>query len=90
MDKIFGTLVQFESFLTHANLYPRATNTVRPSPLPPTPQTVLKLSRHNSFDLSTLYWVGRGEGTWICKNTALLFATELVKRIELKLRSDCP
>ena len=34
MDKIFGTLVQFESFLTHANLYPRATNTVRPSPLP--------------------------------------------------------
>ena len=35
MDKIFGTLVQFESFLTHANLYPRATNTVRPCPLPP-------------------------------------------------------
>ena len=84
MDKILGTLVQFERFLTHANLYPRATNTVRPSPLPPTPQTVLKLSRHNSFDLSTLYWVGRGEGT------ALLFATDLVKRIELKLRSDCP
>ena len=84
MDKILGTLVQFERFLTHANLYPRATNTVRPSPLPPTPQTVLKLSRHNSFDLSTLYWVGRGEGTWICKKTALLFASELVKRIELK------
>ena len=56
----------------------------------PTPQTVLKPSRHNSFDLSTLYWVGRGEGTWICKKTALLFATELVKRLELKLRSDCP
>ena len=59
-------------------------------PPPPTPQTVLKPSRHNSFDLSTLYWVGRGEGTWICKKTALLFATELVKCIDLKLRSDCP
>ena len=34
--------------------------------------------------------MGRGEGTWICKKTALLFATELVKRTELKLRSDCP
>ena len=94
MDKSLGTVVQFERFLTHAKLYPRATSTVRPSPLPPppspTPQTVLKPSRHNSFDLSTLYWVGRGEGTWICKKTALLFATELVKRIELKLRSDCP
>ena len=51
---------------------------------------MLKPSRHNSFDLSALYWVGRGEGTWIFKKTALLFATELVKRIELKLRSDCP
>ena len=56
----------------------------------PTPQTMLKPSRHNSFDLSALYWVGRGEGTWIFKKTALLFETELVKRIELKLRSDCP
>ena len=66
MDKSLGTVVQFERFLTHAKLYSRATNTVRPYPLPPTPQTVLKPSRHNSFDLSTLYWVGRGEGTWIC------------------------
>ena len=90
MDKSLGTVVQFERFLTHAKLYPRATSTVRPYPLPPPQQTVLKPSRHNSFDLSTLYWVGRGEGTWICKKTALLFATELVKRIELKLRSDCP
>ena len=93
MDKNLGTVAQFERFLTHAKLYLRATNTVRPHGHPlatPTPQTVLKPSRHNSFDLSTLYWVGRGEGTWICKKTALLFATELVKRIELKLRSDCP
>ena len=51
---------------------------------------MLKPSRHNSFDLSALYWVGRGEGKWIFKKTALLFETELVKRIELKLRSDCP
>jgi len=29
--------------------------------------------------------VGKGEGTWICKMTALLFMTLLVKRIELKL-----
>ena len=78
MDKILGTVVQFERFST---LF---------STPPPTPQTVLKSSRDNSFDLSTLYWVGRVEGTWICKKTALLFATELVKRIELKLRSDCP
>ena len=35
MDKSLGTVVQFERFLTHAELYPRATNTVRPYPLPP-------------------------------------------------------
>ena len=35
MDKSLGTVVQFERFLTHAKLYPRATNTVRPCPLPP-------------------------------------------------------
>ena len=34
MDKSLGTVVQFERFLTHAKLYPRATNTVRPYPLP--------------------------------------------------------
>ena len=44
----------------------------------PTPQTVLKLSRHNSFDLSTLYWVGRGEGTWKSKKTALLLRHNLL------------
>ena len=33
--------------------------------------------------------MGRGEGTWVFKTTALLFATLLVKRIELKLRPDC-
>ena len=35
MDKSIGTVVQFERFLTHAKLDPRATNTVRPYPLPP-------------------------------------------------------
>ena len=35
MDKSLGTDVQFERFLTHAKLYPWATNTVRPYPLPP-------------------------------------------------------
>ena len=93
MDKNLGTVAQLERFLTHAKLYLRATNTVRPHGhllATPTPQTVLKPSRHNSFDLSTLYWMGRGDGTWICKKTALLSATELVKRTELKLRSDCP
>ena len=34
MDKSLGTVVQFERFLTHAKLYSRATNTVRPYPLP--------------------------------------------------------
>ena len=34
MDKRLGTVVQFERFLTHAKLYPRATSTVRPYPLP--------------------------------------------------------
>ena len=38
MDKSLGTNEQFERFLTHAKLYPLATNTVRPYPLPPTPQ----------------------------------------------------
>lgn len=52
-------------------------------PTPPTPtlRTQLKLSRHNSFDLSTLYWVEKGQGTWICKMTALLFTMLLVKRM---------
>ena len=35
MDKSLGKVVQFERFLTHAKLYPRATNTVHPYPLPP-------------------------------------------------------
>ena len=35
MDKSLGTVAQFEPFLTHAKLNPRATNTVRPYPLPP-------------------------------------------------------
>ena len=78
MEKSLGTVVQFERFLTQAKLYPRTFNTVRPYPLPPTPQTVLKLSRHNSFDLSTLYWVGRGEGTWKSKKTALLLRHNLL------------
>ena len=34
MDKSLGTVVQFERFLTHAKLYPRATSTVRLYPLP--------------------------------------------------------
>ena len=34
MDKSLGTVVQFERFLTHAKLYSRATNTVRPYPSP--------------------------------------------------------
>ena len=34
MDKSLGTVVQFERFLTHAKLYPRATSTVRPTPHP--------------------------------------------------------
>ena len=35
MDKSLGTNEQFEHFLTHAKLYPRSTNTVRPYPIPP-------------------------------------------------------
>ena len=34
MERSLGIVVQFERFLTHAKLYPRATNTVRPYPLP--------------------------------------------------------
>ena len=90
MDKSLGTFVQFDRFLTHAKLFSRATSTVRPYPLPTTAQTVLKRSKHNSFDLLTLYWAGRGEGTWIRKNTALLFATELVKFIELSCVLSVP
>ena len=62
MHKIVGPVERFERFLTHAKLYRRAANTARPYPLPPTPTppTVLKPSKHNSFDLSTLYWMGRG------------------------------
>ena len=35
MDKSVGTVLQFERFLIHVKLYPRATNTARPYPLPP-------------------------------------------------------
>ena len=52
-------------------------------------QTVLKPSRHNFFDLSTLYWVRKGEGLWIFKMTALLFRTVRVMHIELLLNSYC-
>ena len=34
MDKSVGTFVQFECFLRHAKLYPRATNTAPPYPYP--------------------------------------------------------
>ena len=34
MEKSLGTVVQFERFLTDGKLYSRATNTVRPYPLP--------------------------------------------------------
>ena len=74
--KSVGTVAQFERFWTQAKLYPRTTNTARPYPLP--------------TDLSTLYWVGKGEGRRICKMTALLFTTLLVTHIELQLCSDCP
>ena len=92
MHKSVGPVERFERFLTHAKLYRRAANTARPYPLPPTPTppTVLKPSKHNSFDLSTLYWMGNGEVTWICKMTPLLFTTLLVIHIELQLCSDCP
>ena len=51
---------------------------------------MLKPSRHNFFDLSTLYWVRKGEGLWIFKMTALLFRTVRVIHIELLLCSYCP
>ena len=56
----------------------------------PTPRTVLKPSRHNFFDLSTLYWVGKGKGLWIFKMISLRFRTVLVIHIELLLCSYCP
>ena len=65
MDKSVGTVVQFERFLVHAILHPRVTNTARSYPLLP----------------PYGQWVGKGEGTCICKMAALLFATLLVKRI---------
>ena len=84
MHKSVGPVERFERFLTHAKLYLRAANTARPYPLPPTPTppTVLKPS--------TLYWMGKGEVTWICKMTPLLFTTLLVIHIGLQLCSDCP
>ena len=51
---------------------------------------MLKPSGHNFFDLSTLYWVGKGEGSWIFKMIVLLFRTVLVIHIELLLCSYCP
>ena len=42
-------------------------------PCPPTPGAMLKPWRHNSCDVSTLYWVGKGEGTCISNMTALFF-----------------
>ena len=35
MDTSLGTVIQLEHFVTHAKLYPRVTNIVRPYPLPP-------------------------------------------------------
>ena len=65
MDKSLGTVVQFERSLTYAKfISTRVLHCTSPPP-PPTPRTVLKPSRQNFFDLSTLYWVGKGEGLWI-------------------------
>ena len=46
--------------------------------LSPTPQTKLKPSRQNFFDLSKLYWVVKGRGYWTFKMTTLFFKTLLV------------
>ena len=51
MDKSLGTVVQFERLLTHAKLYPRATNTVRPCPLPPDSVETVKAQFLWSFNI---------------------------------------
>ena len=86
MDKSLGTVVQFEHFLTH----PKFTSTRYLHCTSPPHLQCRKPSRHNFFDLSTLYWVGKGEGLCIFKMIALLFRTVLVMHIELLLCSYCP
>ena len=86
MDKSLGTVVQFERFLTHAKfIFARYLHCTSPPHL-----QYWKPSRHNFFDLSTLYWVGKGEGLWIFKMIALLFRTVFVMHIGLLLCSYCP
>ena len=51
---------------------------------------MLKPSRHNFFDRSTLYLVRKGERLWVFKMIALPFRTVLVIHIELLLYSYCP
>ena len=90
MDKSLGTVVQFERFLTHAKLYPRATNCTSLPP-PPNPTECVETVKAQflwSFNI-VLGWEGGGGGHGFVKWQLLLFATLLVKRIELKLRSDC-
>ena len=88
MDKSLGTVVQFERFLTHAKLYPRATNCT--SLPPPLPHGVC-WNRQSTIPLIFQHCIGLGggRGHGFVKWQLLLFATLLVKRIELKLRSDC-
>ena len=86
-DKSLGTVVQFERSLIYTKfISARYLHCTSPPP-PPTPLTVLKPSRQNFFDLSTLYWVGKGEGLWIFYMKALLFRTVLVIHVELLLCS---
>ena len=51
---------------------------------------MLKPSRHNFFDRSTLYLVRKGERLWVFKIIALPFRTVVVIHIELLLYSYCP
>ena len=60
MDKSLGTVVQFERFLTHAKLYPRATSTVRPYPLRP-PQRQC-WNRQGTIPLIIQHCIGWGGG----------------------------
>ena len=59
MDKSVGTVVQFECFLRHAKLYPRATNTAPPYPYPTGSVETIKVQFLWS---SNIVLGGEGEG----------------------------
>ena len=89
MDKSLGTVVQFERFLTHAKLYTRATNTVRPSPSPHPTDSVETVKAQFRWAFNIVLG-GEGGGDMDLWKDSTAFCDRTCETHRIELRSDCP